>query len=247
LPVQRQLRLIRPIELRLRTRSGLALWLALICSLAAASLSGCSAEFQDKILTTFFDDVKAPPPKRKLRQDFVRENDQLKAELAEAKRLLAEKDGKGEKEIPPGEKAKSWPELVRLLPKGAGNTPDWTAAIKAKIIAPRPGSDPKDPEQAPLDLDLELATSPNKAYTAVFPHNTHTQWLSCANCHPSIYPLKREGDPEVITMAKINAGESCGVCHGKVAFPTTACVKCHPAAGDGKSQKPKGPESENQG
>jgi c(7)-type cytochrome triheme protein len=215
-----------------------------MCYLAAA-LSGCSAELQDKILTTFFDDVKSPPPKRKLRQDVVRENDQLKAELAEAKRLLQNRDGTaGEKEIPPGEKAKSWPELAKLLPKGAGNTPDWTAAIKAKIIAPRPGSDPKDPEQAPLDLDLELATSSNKLHAAVFPHNAHTQWLSCANCHPSIYPLKREGEAEVVTMAKINAGESCGVCHGKVAFPTTACVRCHPAGGEGVTQKRNGQGSD---
>jgi len=227
--------MIRSIELRLRTSLRIALTLSLICYLTAA-LSGCSSEIQDKIVTTFFDDVKALPPKRKLREDIVRENDKLKAELAETKRLLAEKDsGKGgEGAIPPAEKAKSWVEVAKLLPKGAGNSLDWTAGIKAKIIAPRPGIDPKDPEQAPLDLDLELATSSNRLYTAVFPHNAHTQWLSCGNCHPSIYPLKQQGEPEVVTMAKINAGESCGVCHGKVAFPTTACVRCHPAAGEGK-------------
>ncbi len=247
MPLQPQTRLRRLIELRLRAGWRLTLPLALVCYLAAA-LSGCSADLQDKLLTTFFDDVKSPPPKRKLRQDVVRENEQLKAELAEAKRLLAEKNGNAEeKEVPPGEKAKSWPELAKLLPKAAGNSLDWTAGIKAKIIAPRPGTDPKDPEQAPLDLDLELATSSNRLYAAVFPHNAHTQWLSCTNCHPSIYPLKREGEPEVVTMAKINAGESCGVCHGKVAFPTTACVRCHPAAEEGVSQKRNGQESENKG
>jgi len=247
LSLQPQVRFVRSIELLLRGIQTLALLLPLICYLAAFS-SGCSAELQDKLLTTFFDDVKSPPPKRKLRQDVVRENDQLKAELAEAKRLLADKDGNaGENEVSPGEKAKSWPELAKLLPKAAGNSLDWTAGVKAKIIAPRPGTDPRDPEQAPLDLDLELATSSNRLYAAVFPHNAHTQWLSCTNCHPSIYPLKREGEPEVVTMAKINAGESCGVCHGKVAFPTTACVRCHPAAPEGVSQKRDGQESENKG
>ncbi len=245
--LQPQTRLRRSIEPRLRAGWRLALPLALVCYLAAA-LSGCSTDLQDKLLTTFFDDVKSPPPKRKLRQDVVRENDRLKAELAEAKRLLAEKNGNaGENEVPPGEKAKSWAELAKLLPKAAGNSLDWTGGIKAKIIAPRPGTDPKDPEQAPLDLDLELATSSNRLYGAVFPHYAHTQWLSCTNCHPSIYPLKREGEPEVVTMAKINAGESCGVCHGKVAFPTTACVRCHPAAPEGVSQKRNGQESENKG
>lgn len=232
MPPQSQARLVRSIELRPRARLRLILPLVLVCYLAAA-LPGCSPEFQEKVLTTFFDDVKTPPPKRKLREDVVRENDHLKTELAEAKRLLAEKDGKPG-EIPPAEKARSWQEVAKLLPKGAGNSLDWTAGIKAKIIAPRPGIDPKEPEQAPLDLDLELATSSNKPYAAVFPHNAHTQWLSCANCHPSIYPLKQQGEPEVVTMAKINAGESCGVCHGTVAFPTTACVRCHPAAGEGK-------------
>jgi c(7)-type cytochrome triheme protein len=30
-----------------------------------------------------------------------------------------------------------------------------------------------------------------------------------------------------ITMAKIQAGEYCGACHGKVAFPVEACGRCH--------------------
>ena len=229
----------QPRSIGRRHRAGPRLTVALLCiCYLATALSGCSAEIQDKIVATFFDDVKAPPPKRKLREDVVRENNQLKAELAEAKRLLAEKDsGKtGESQIPQAEKAKTWPELAKLLPKGAGNTLDWTAAMRAKIIAPRPGIDPKDPEQAPLDLDLELATSSNRLYAAVFPHNAHTQWLSCGNCHPSIYPLKQQGEPEVVTMAKINAGGSCGVCHGTVAFPTTACARCHPAVGKGKQE-----------
>jgi c(7)-type cytochrome triheme protein len=224
---------IRAIALRHRTCVQLAVQLLLV-AYPVMALSGCGAEFQERIVTTFFDDVKAPPPKRKLRADISRENEQLKAELAEAKRLLAEKDsGKAaEAESPAAEKAKSWPEVAKLLPK-VGESPDWTAAIKANIIAPRPGIDPKDPEQAPLDLDLELATSSNRLYFAFFPHDAHTQWLSCGNCHPSIYPLKQQGEPAVMTMAKISAGESCGVCHGTVAFSTTACVRCHPSV-DGK-------------
>lgn len=216
-------------------RLGLILLLGLICY-PAVGLSGCSSEIQNKILTTFFDDVNAPPPKRKLREDVIRENEKLKAELKEAKRRLAEKDSSkaAEQKIPPAEKVHSWPEVAKLLPKAADNSVDWTAGIKAKIIAPRPGFDPTDPEQAPLDLDLELNTSSNRLYAAFFPHNAHTQWLSCGNCHPSIYPLRQRGETEVMTMAKINAGKSCGVCHGTVAFPTTACKRCHPASGEGK-------------
>lgn len=216
-----------------RTALGLAFLLPVFCYLAAA-LSGCSAEIQEKIVTTFFDDTKAPPPKRKLREDLLREMDQLKAELAEAKRLLSEKEsGKGDT-VPPAEKAKTWAEAAKLLPKGPDGIIDWTQGMKAKIIAPLAGVDPREPQLAPVDLDVELTTSSNRLYSAVFPHNAHTLWLSCSNCHPAIYPLKQQGEPEVVTMAKIQAGESCGICHGKVAFGTSACSRCHPAAGEGK-------------
>ena len=124
--------------------------------------------------------------------------------------------------------------MAKLLPKRADNSIDWTAGINSKVIALRAGIDPRETQQAVLDLDVELTTSSTPLYAAVFPHNAHTQWLSCSNCHPSIYPLKQQGEPEVVTMAKINAGESCGVCHGTVAFPVTACVRCHPAAGERK-------------
>ena len=213
-----------------RTDWGSVLARSFVCYLAVA-LPGCSAEFQDKIVTTFFDDVKAPPPKRKLREDLQREIDQLKLELGDVKKQLSEKEpGKGE--IPPAEKAKGWLEVAKLLPKRADNSIDWTAGINSKVIALRAGIDPRDAQQAVLDLDVELTTSSNALYAAAFPHNAHTQWLSCGNCHPAIYPLKQQGEPEVVTMAKINAGESCGVCHGTVAFPVTACDRCHPATGE---------------
>ena len=230
LPQQLQTHLIRSIGLR-RSSLGLALPLFLICYLAAGLL-GCSGDIQNKIKTTFFDDVTLPPPKRMVREDLVREIAQLKLELAEAKRFLREKEsGKGEEEaIPPAEKITSWPEVVKLFPKRADGSLDWTAGLKAKIIAPRAGIDPRDAQQASLDLDMDLTTSSNARYAAFFPHDAHTQWLSCANCHPSIYPLKQQGESEVVTMAKINAGESCGVCHGTVAFSLNACVRCHPAA-----------------
>lgn len=234
LPQQLHTPLNRPIGLH-RSSLGRALPLSLICCLAAGLL-GCSAETQNKFMATFFDDVKAPPPKRMVREDLGREIAQLKLELAEAKSLLREKEsGKGEEEvIPPAEKITSWPEVIKLFPKRTDGSIDWTAGIKAKIIAPRAGIDPRDAQQASLDLDLELTTSSNALYAAFFPHDAHTQWLSCANCHPSIYPLKQQGESEGVTMAKINAGESCGVCHGTVAFSLNACVRCHPAARDGK-------------
>jgi c(7)-type cytochrome triheme protein len=50
--------------------------------------------------------------------------------------------------------------------------------------------------------------------------------LKCADCHPGNFKMKKGGD--VITMADINAGKSCGACHnGTKAFAAKDCAKCH--------------------
>jgi c(7)-type cytochrome triheme protein len=50
--------------------------------------------------------------------------------------------------------------------------------------------------------------------------------LKCADCHPGNFKMKKGGD--VITMADINAGKSCGACHnGTKAFAAKECAKCH--------------------
>lgn len=57
----------------------------------------------------------------------------------------------------------------------------------------------------------------------------------CADCHPKIFPMKgpgKEGTAK-ITMADINAGKFCGVCHNgekDKAFKSSDaanCAKCH--------------------
>jgi c(7)-type cytochrome triheme protein len=59
-----------------------------------------------------------------------------------------------------------------------------------------------------------------------FPHLQHTEWLTCANCHPAIFIPQAGANP--ISMSAIIQGEFCGVCHGKVAFaPTLNCGRCH--------------------
>lgn len=209
--------------------------LALAVFLAIALLPGCGAETQKWILATFFDDVDTPPPPtHRVRRDLDREIEELKRKLAEAERKLAEeretaKGGKGAAEggAPLVEKAKSWEEAAKILPKGKTGQVDWVQALKAGAIAPRPGPDPKAPEQAMLELDIELASSPNKLFGVTFSHGFHTRWLTCSNCHPTIFPL-RQAKPTTVTMAKIQAGQYCGACHGRVAFSAGRdCSRCH--------------------
>lgn len=52
---------------------------------------------------------------------------------------------------------------------------------------------------------------------------------SCKECHnEGLFPKMKQGSVK-ITMAEINAGKQCGVCHnGKKAFEAKAnCTRCH--------------------
>ncbi len=210
--------------------------------LAAMAVTGCTAETRQKILPFFFDGVPGapgekgsgkpgpPPPTRRVRRDLLQEIEQLKRELLMAQEAAKakEKGLSADAVQRPAEKAKTWQEVAGLLPKDAVGGVDWMQAIKAGAIRPRPGLDAQAPEQATLELDVELASSPSKAFSMTFPHAGHTRWLGCGNCHPAVYPLKRGAPPPAVTMAKMEAGQSCGVCHGPVTFGVkAACHRCH--------------------
>ena len=53
--------------------------------------------------------------------------------------------------------------------------------------------------------------------------------LKCDACHPKTFPMKK--GTEKITMAAINKGESCGICHNGTKAPKAsdpkACTTCH--------------------
>ncbi len=206
--------------------------------LAALLLAGCSAESRERLLPYVFDGViqKEPPPTRRVRRDLLQEIEQLKQDLADARAAAARKDKHEEEEESPVEEADTWEEAAKFLPKDAAGHVDWVEAVKAGAIRPRPGPDPKTPEQAILDMDVELASAPSRLFSVTYPHAAHTRWLACQNCHPAIFPLSRQAAPTAVTMAKILAGQYCGVCHGKVAFGIEGrCARCHrkvPATAD---------------
>ena len=201
--------------------------------LVAMVIAACSSETRQKILSTIFDGTDTPPPPTtRVRRDLEREVEELKRKLAESQQEIkvAQESAKGkggERTAPPIEKAQSWEEAEKILPKDKVGKVDWVQALKARVIAPRPSPNPADPEQAVLDMDIDLTSSSNKLFHVTYPHNAHTNWLACANCHPAIFPL-RQAKPAVITMTEIKAGEYCGVCHGKVAFGVdNECYRCH--------------------
>ena len=116
-------------------------------------------------------------------------------------------------------------EAFAPLPKSrSGNYVDWVKALKKGDISPR--FDYLDPDKEALPMDLVIVrevkgSMPNVA----FPHQQHTVWLECVNCHDAIF--KPQKGANTMSMAEIMLGQKCGVCHGSVAFPVTQCRRCH--------------------
>ena len=109
--------------------------------------------------------------------------------------------------------------VVARLPRGADGAIDWVAALREGVIRPLDAAKPSgEPRPRAFGFDFYLGS-----FEAYFPHSTHVNWLECKTCHPSIY--RKRGTST--SMKQINEGESCGRCHGKVAFSLNACERCH--------------------
>ena len=210
----------------------------------SVSFTGCTTMSR----SLFFDgvDAKPSPPTTRVRRDLLREIDELQRDLEETQVALENAKNIANKKIteapvPDAELAKSWSELKEILPKVRSGKVDWIAALQNDVIEPRVGLDPATPAQAVFDLDIQISRSQStvlgdpKSLAVTYRHGTHTQWLTCNNCHPAIFPLElgasnneRAPQRETITMAKIKQGEFCGACHGTVAFGVeNACERCH--------------------
>lgn len=144
-------------------------------------------------------------------------------EIEEMKKAMALAEARA-KEPPPA----NWAEMFKRLPKDDEDNIDWMKALKDKIITPATAIDPEvaKPAPKPMDMDVEISTSGKPERLVVFPHVVHTQWLVCANCHPAIF--EQEAGAAKITMAAINSGKYCGVCHDAVATALpSGCLGCH--------------------
>lgn len=115
------------------------------------------------------------------------------------------------------------------FPRDNAGIVDWVQTLESGLIDPRMSVDGTG-EMFPVDFDIifkNTASMPNVR----FPHKQHTEWLTCANCHPAIFVPQKGANP--ISMSEIIQGKYCGVCHGKVAFPPTLnCGRCHSVANE---------------
>ena len=127
-------------------------------------------------------------------------------------------------------------EAFSTLPADRRGKPDWMRALREKLIQPRSAitADGEPPPSSVLDLDIIMKNTAQMPYVN-FPHQSHSAWLACSNCHDAIFVPKTGANP--MDMARIFRGEACGVCHTKVAFTAMfACERCHSVLQPG--QKP---------
>lgn len=115
-------------------------------------------------------------------------------------------------------------EAMAGFPRDASGQLDWVKTLERRLIEPRTSLD-GSMDMFPVDFDIIFKNTQSMPWVR-FPHLQHTEWLTCANCHPAIFIPQAGANP--ISMSAIIQGDFCGVCHGKVAFaPTLNCGRCH--------------------
>ncbi len=110
---------------------------------------------------------------------------------------------------------------------------DWVKALNLGIISPRADLQGKT-EMPVLDMDIMFKDTGAMPWV-LFPHDRHTQWLGCSNCHDEIFIPKTGAND--ISMDDVLAGEFCGRCHGKVSFALWVCERCHSVPHAGSPEK----------
>jgi len=101
---------------------------------------------------------------------------------------------------------------------------NWVKAIDEGTISPRMNREGDSEAMNIMDMDIMFKNTGEMPWVR-FPHLAHTRWLDCSNCHPAIFVPQRGANK--IGMDMILAGEKCGRCHDKVAFPIWTCERCH--------------------
>ncbi len=117
-------------------------------------------------------------------------------------------------------------EALENFPTNRRHEIDWVKALNDGLITPRANIDGTEVVE-PLDMDVLMEQTAMMPHVT-FPHQAHTEWLSCENCHSEIFEPVKNGN--AITMGKILKGEYCGRCHDRVAFSLFVCEKCHNTA-----------------
>jgi len=118
--------------------------------------------------------------------------------------------------------------LADELPRDRLGGIDWEKAEAEWLVKPLDFLEGVSMKRSPLRMDKEVALSAKATWMAdvLFSHRKHAVWNGCEVCHPEIFPRTQSGETHY-SMIQISAGEYCGACHDKVAFPLADCERCH--------------------
>jgi len=117
------------------------------------------------------------------------------------------------------------------FPKDRFGLADWVKIVNEKKIAPKGSLDPEwtPDDELVIDSDILFQTKSDFMNDVIFPHDTHSWWLSCESCHETAGGaiFQMQAGANRVLMPEIVAGKWCGRCHGKTAFPLADCKRCH--------------------
>lgn len=128
----------------------------------------------------------------------------------------------------PAKARAEYEEFAAELPRNRHGAVDWERAEGRALIRP---SDFLEGVSVPrpalrMDRDVRIPAEASWVNDIVFSHKKHAVWNGCEVCHPEIFPVMKAGAVKY-TMLQISAGQYCGACHDKVAFPLADCGGCH--------------------
>lgn len=117
--------------------------------------------------------------------------------------------------------------FARGLPRDWAGLVDWEKAEAAGQIRPLDALEGLSIKRTAIRNRLEVTIASRASWmtSVLFSHPKHAVWNGCEVCHPDIFP--NGGEERRYSMLSISAGEACGACHDKVAFPLAACERCH--------------------
>lgn len=114
-------------------------------------------------------------------------------------------------------------EALAAFPLDRSGAVDWGKTLELGVINPRADISGKA-EMVIMDKDVIFKDTGEMPWVT-FSHKAHTQWLGCDTCHGDIFIPKIGANK--VSMDSLFAGETCGRCHGSVAFALTVCERCH--------------------
>lgn len=123
---------------------------------------------------------------------------------------------------------KDFEAFARRLPQDRFGNVDWEKAEASWLVKPLDFVEGVSIPRQALKMSKEISIESRGTWMTdvTFSHKKHSVWLGCEVCHPEIFPSTKNGAVR-FSMLQISGGESCGVCHQKVAFPLADCEKCH--------------------